>query len=142
AARIDIEGNTAAMAHGPFDKGNLGQQAAQSACASPTRARQDTQSGGNRKSSTAPKALRARAMDPVSETTFMRLSYGQMRSTPTAIFDRALYRERRKKAERRNDCDVFLAVEAAEQIALRLRAVNRQFEKALYLNSREQGFAD
>jgi SAM-dependent methyltransferase len=56
------------------------------------------------------------------------------------IFNRALYRVRRLRASADTAGDAFLAREAASQIALRLEAVNRRFEKALYLNSRAQGF--
>jgi SAM-dependent methyltransferase len=55
------------------------------------------------------------------------------------IFDRAAYRARRERAAPANG-DLFLAEEAAAQIAFRLGATNRSFSHALDLNSRLQTF--
>lgn len=55
------------------------------------------------------------------------------------IFDRGAYRARRGRAANLAG-DVFLAKEAAEQIGLRLNAVNRHFSRGLDLNSRKPAF--
>jgi SAM-dependent methyltransferase len=62
-----------------------------------------------------------------------------MSQTPPRIFDRSAYRARRARAAVK-DGDVFLAQEAAAQIALRLGAINRNFERALDLQSRANVF--
>jgi len=62
-----------------------------------------------------------------------------MSNGPPCIFDREAYRARLKRAARANG-DIFLAHEAAAQLALRLDAINRKFERALDLGSRERVF--
>jgi SAM-dependent methyltransferase len=62
-----------------------------------------------------------------------------MNETPPRIFDRTAYRARRARAARAGG-DVFLAQEAAGQIALRLGAINRSFENGLDVNSRAKVF--
>ncbi len=52
------------------------------------------------------------------------------------LFDRRLYRARRSRAAASGTGDLFLAEAAAEQIAARLTAVNRRFERGLDLASR------
>lgn len=54
------------------------------------------------------------------------------------IFDRRTYAQRRAKALGR---DSFLIAEVADNLALRLSAVNRRFACALDLSSRDQAFA-
>lgn len=63
-----------------------------------------------------------------------------MSNAPPRIFDPALYRQRRQRAARLGG-DVFLAQEAAEQIAFRLSATNRRFENGLDLGSRGAVFS-
>ena len=58
---------------------------------------------------------------------------------PPRIFDRAAYRARRRRAALSGG-DVFLAEEAAAQIAFRAAAVNRRFQRALDIHSRERLF--
>ena len=60
-----------------------------------------------------------------------------MSNGPPRIFDREAYRARLERAAKANG-DIFLAQEAAAQLALRLNAVNRKFESALDLYSRER----
>ncbi len=56
------------------------------------------------------------------------------------IFDRRTYALRRARAAKAGVAG-FLVEDAAAQLALRIGAVNRRFEKALDLNSRDEGFA-
>jgi len=56
------------------------------------------------------------------------------------IFDRAAYRARRERAARAGSGDLFLAEEAASQIAFRVSAINRRFALGLDLNSRSALF--
>ena len=62
-----------------------------------------------------------------------------MTDGPPLIFDRGAYRARRRRAALL-DGDQFLAIEAAEALALRLAAINRNFARALDLGSREASF--
>src|SRR5262249_40070365 len=55
------------------------------------------------------------------------------------IFDSAAYRARRRRATL-GAGDIFLAQEAAEHLAERLAAINRQFERGLDLHSRTAVF--
>lgn len=58
---------------------------------------------------------------------------------PHRIFDRTLYRWRRKRLSGAK-ADLFLLNEAAGQIAARVGSINRRFEQALDLNSRAISF--
>jgi len=62
-----------------------------------------------------------------------------MSTTALRIFDRGAYRARRARAARLAG-DIFLAEEAAAQIAFRLGAVNRHFKLALDVHSRARIF--
>jgi SAM-dependent methyltransferase len=63
-----------------------------------------------------------------------------MSSAPPRIFDRAAYRARRSRATRLQG-DIFLAEDAAAQIAFRLAAVNRHFKLALDVRSQPRTFS-
>jgi SAM-dependent methyltransferase len=63
------------------------------------------------------------------------LTEPEMDNGAPRIFDRAAYRARRERASRA-DGDIFLAEEAAAQIARRLGAINRGFARGLDLSSR------
>jgi len=63
-----------------------------------------------------------------------------MSSAPPRIFDRAAYRARRSRATRLQG-DIFLAEDAAAQIAFRLAAVNRRFKLALDVHSQPRTFS-
>ncbi|HEX3487303.1 MAG TPA: methyltransferase domain-containing protein [Micropepsaceae bacterium] len=58
-----------------------------------------------------------------------------MSAGPPRIFDSLAYRARRARAALRAG-DIFLARDAADQIATRLGAINRRFERGLDLHSR------
>jgi SAM-dependent methyltransferase len=60
-------------------------------------------------------------------------------SGPPQIFDRRLYAARRARAERLGAAG-FLVAEVAAHLAERIGAVNRRFERALDLSSRDEGF--
>ncbi|HEX3664934.1 MAG TPA: methyltransferase domain-containing protein [Rhizomicrobium sp.] len=60
--------------------------------------------------------------------------------TIPVIFDRKLYAMRRMRAARRG-ADSFLARQAGENLAERLAAAGRKFERALDLGSRPESFA-
>jgi len=62
-----------------------------------------------------------------------------MSTVPPRIFDRAAYQARRQRAAR-SAGDVFLAEEAAAQVAYRVGAVNRRFQRALDVQSRARTF--
>ncbi len=62
-----------------------------------------------------------------------------MSTTPLRIFDRGAYRARRARAARLAG-DIFLAEDAAAQIAFRLGAVNRHFKLGLDVHSRARIF--
>ena len=59
---------------------------------------------------------------------------------PHGIFDRKAYRRRRERGAR-IDSDLFLATEAAGQLASRIDAIQRHFYHGLDLNSRSSSFA-
>jgi SAM-dependent methyltransferase len=61
-------------------------------------------------------------------------------NSPPEIFDTAAYKLRRERAVRRGG-DSFLLREAAERLAERLATVNRRFENALDVHSRDESFA-
>lgn len=139
-ARIDAERNTAAMAHRPFDERNFGP-----AGGTKSMGFADARAARNAKGwkeeierITEPLARKAGTKDFRSGGHAAILV--EMSTPAPEIFDRLLYRERRIRAAAKPADDPFLARDAASQMALRLQAVNRRFEKALYLNSREQGF--
>jgi SAM-dependent methyltransferase len=60
-----------------------------------------------------------------------------MAASPQRIFDRALYRRRRG---RQLDSDLILAGETAAQMAERIGSINRRFQHALDLSSRDDAF--
>ena len=63
-----------------------------------------------------------------------------MTQPPPRIFDTALYGQRRQRAAAMSGNDLYLAKDAAEQLAFRAYTVNRTFRHALDLNSRPQIF--
>src|SRR5256885_7631781 len=60
-----------------------------------------------------------------------------MAGSPQRIFDRALYRRRRG---RQSDSDLILAGETAAQMVERIGSINRHFQHALDLSSRNAVF--
>src|ERR1700674_1710395 len=62
-----------------------------------------------------------------------------MSTPPPRFFDRAAYRARRSRATR-SQGDIFLAEDAAAQLASRLGAVNRHFKLGLDVHSRPRIF--
>jgi SAM-dependent methyltransferase len=61
-------------------------------------------------------------------------------NSPPKIFDANAYAQKRERAARRGG-ESFLLREVAEHLAYRLNAVNRQFETALDLQSRDESFS-
>jgi SAM-dependent methyltransferase len=61
-----------------------------------------------------------------------------MTPAPPRLFDRALYRARRARAS--SSGDLLLAEDVAAQLAHRISAVNRNFERGLDLSSRPRAF--
>ncbi len=60
--------------------------------------------------------------------------------SPPRIFDRPIYAHRRARAERRGS-ESFLVEDAAQNLFERVSAVNRSFDFALDVGSRQQSFA-
>ena len=67
------------------------------------------------------------------------MAYINTMSTAPRIFDRRAYRARRARAVRTDDA--ILVRDTADQVALRIGAINRRFERGLDLNSRREAFA-
>src|SRR5687768_16214167 len=63
-----------------------------------------------------------------------------MDRSPPRIFDRATYRARRAGAAHAHE-DPILVADTASQLAFRIAAINRQFQRGLDLSSRPEAFS-